>query len=293
LIKKLLIGILLLGIITIIGFFIFTANFEIFDKPKETYIKTECDYEGLRKVTMFELNGNATTNNSLLIKSSDCNVELYSDDLINSELIFSVTSPNIQRSDLDFKWKGFDTLTIIYKKDLQILKQEFESKTVNPKIIFEYKTDSIELKIGKSQQTGQKINKDWKHSEYFEFKNYDEYKITDTINIDLNGNGILEQIYFDNKDCPKLLIKEKGQDIISIGCGNEDYEGFPNAIGWVDLWCVVSDKETYEVIIKEGDILGDEIVSLERPSLFIGKEEAGGGIITYKNGKLYWVHQSD
>ncbi len=141
LMKKLIIGILLLGIISIIGYSIFMANFEIFDTPKETYIKTECDYEGLRKVTMFELNGNTTTNNSLLIKSSDCNVELYSDDLINSELIFSVSSPNIKKSDLNFKWKNFDTLTIIYKKKLRILKQEFESKTVNPKIIFEYKTE--------------------------------------------------------------------------------------------------------------------------------------------------------
>jgi hypothetical protein len=124
-------------------------NFEIFDTPKEIYIKTECDYEGLRKVTMFELNGNATTNNSLLIKSSDCNVELYSDDLINSELIFSVSSPNIKRSDLSFKWKNFDTLTIIYKKDLRILKQEFESKTVNPKIIFEYTVVRLKSKIVK------------------------------------------------------------------------------------------------------------------------------------------------
>lgn len=136
--KKLIIGVLLLAIITIVCVFIYMKNFELFDEPKEVQIKTECDFEGLRKITMFELKGNATTNNSLLIKSSDCNVELYSDDLINSELIFSVSSPNIQRSDLNFKWKDFDTLTIMYKKDLRILKQQFESKTVNPKVIFKY-----------------------------------------------------------------------------------------------------------------------------------------------------------
>ena len=140
-IKRILIGILLLGTLAVIGFFIFLTNFDIFTKSKETQIKTECDFEGLRKVTMFELNGNATTNNSLLIKSSDCNAKLYSDDLINSELIFSASSPNIEPTDVQFEWKSFDTLTITYKKDLRILKKEFESKTVKPKIIFEYITE--------------------------------------------------------------------------------------------------------------------------------------------------------
>tara|TARA_R110002051_G_scaffold323778_1_gene418490 strand:+ start:823 stop:1419 length:597 start_codon:yes stop_codon:yes gene_type:complete len=134
---------------------------------------------------------------------------------------------------------------------------------------------------------------DCAHPEYFEFKNYREYCVTDTINIDLNGNGILERIYFDKKDCPKLIIEEKGQNLISIGCGKEEYNGFPNAIGWVDLWCVVFDKETFELLVKDGELVGDKIVNLERPSIYVGKEEAGGGIITYRYGELYWIHQSD
>ena len=134
---------------------------------------------------------------------------------------------------------------------------------------------------------------DWTHPEFFEFKNYKEYRVTDTISLDLNGNGILERIYFDKKDCPKLIIEEIGKDLISIGCGKEEYKGFPNAIGWVNLWCVVSDKETFEIIVEDGELVGDKIVNLERPSIYVGKEEAGGGIITYRNGELYWVHQSD
>ena len=55
---------------------------------------------------------------------------------------------------------------------------------------------------------------DWTHPEFFEFKNYKEYRVTDTISLDLNGNGILERIYFDKKDCPKLIIEEKGKDLI-------------------------------------------------------------------------------
>ena len=131
-------------------------------------------------------------------------------------------------------------------------------------------------------------------SNKFDFKDYQEYKMTDTIQIDLNGNGILESVYFDNNYCSKILIKEKGQKLISFGCGKEEYDGFPNAVGWVNLWCVVKDKKVWEVLFTEdGDIDKDTIVNLERPSIYIGKEEAGGGIISYRNGKLYWIHQSD
>ncbi|WP_053989909.1 hypothetical protein [Mangrovimonas sp. TPBH4] len=144
-----------------------------------------------------------------------------------------------------------------------------------------------------SKKPEDKITSDCLHPEYFDFKNHKEYCITDTINLDLNGNGIIEKIYFDNKSCPKLIIEEKGQDLISIGCGIEKYKGFPNAIGWVDLWCIVSDKETFEILVEDGELIGDKTVTLERPSLYVGKEEAGGGIITYKNGELYWIHQSD
>jgi hypothetical protein len=139
--KKILIGILLLGIIVLIGFFVFMKNFEVFDKPIETELKMECDDSGLRKVSMYELSGNATTNNSIQIKSSDCDVDLYSDNLINSELIFSASSPNIKHSDVKFEWKSFDTLTVRYKKNLRIIKKESESNTINPKIIFEYITE--------------------------------------------------------------------------------------------------------------------------------------------------------
>ena len=90
-----------------------------------------------------------------------------------------------------------------------------------------------------------------------------------------------------------MIIEEKGKDLISIDCGKEEYKGFPSAIGWVNLWCVVSDKETFEIIVEDGELVGDKIVNLERPSIYVGKEEAGGGIITYRNGELYWVHKSD
>ena len=170
-----------------------------------------------------------------------------------------------------------------------------EFKKVNPNIETKAVEEKIELtKIeNESLNTEKKTTDNWKHPEFYEFKKYKEYHISDTIRIDLNGNGILERVYIDKKNCPKLIIEEKGQNPISIGCGKEEYKGFPNAIGWVNLWCVVYDKKTFEIIVEDGEIIGDKTVNLERPSIYVGKEEAGGGIITYKNGKLYWIHQSD
>jgi hypothetical protein len=164
--------------------------------------------------------------------------------------------------------------------------------------LFENPTDLKDLELKEQIETlvNEPITKVelWKHPEFFKFENYEEFQLTDTINIDLNGNGIFEQIYFESNNCPRILITEKEQELISIGCGKEDFDGFPNTVDWVDLWCVVSDKEVWEVLFKEnGDIDKDNKLYLERPSIYIGKEEAGGGIITYRNGNLYWIHQSN
>lgn len=135
-IKKILIGILLLGIFSVIGFSIFMVNFDIFGQPTVTELKTECDYKGLRKIIMSKLDGNAVTNSSIHISASDC----LSGKNKNPELIFIVGAPNIKPSDVSFEWKNIDTLTIKYKKELQVFQKESESKTIEPKIIFEYIT---------------------------------------------------------------------------------------------------------------------------------------------------------
>ena len=128
----------------------------------------------------------------------------------------------------------------------------------------------------------------------FHFEKFKPYQITDTIRIDLNGNGIIERVFFDKSDCAKILIKEEGQKLISIGCENQSALDYPKNVGWVNEWCAVSDEKVWEVLFTEdGDIDKDTIVHLERPSIYIGKRESGGGIITYRNDQLYWVHQSD
>ena len=41
------------------------ANFKIFDEPTETELKTECDYESLRKVKMTEMTLNLPNSTGL------------------------------------------------------------------------------------------------------------------------------------------------------------------------------------------------------------------------------------
>ena len=106
--KRILIGTLLLGILAIIGFSFLMENFEIFDKPTETELKMECDYDGLRKIRMTEMTGNATLNRSIHIYASDCNY----DKNIEAEPIFVASTSFIKPKDVNFEWRGFDTLTI-------------------------------------------------------------------------------------------------------------------------------------------------------------------------------------
>ena len=135
-IKKVVFGILILGIIAIFGYGIFMANFDIFDAPTETELKTECDYEGLRKIRMTQESGNATTNRSIIIYATDCNYDEQ-----QAELIFVASASFIKPKDVNFEWKSFDTLTIKYNKKLDIFKQKTESESLNPNIIFEYLTE--------------------------------------------------------------------------------------------------------------------------------------------------------
>jgi len=53
------------------------------------------------------------------------------------------------------------------------------------------------------------------------------------------------------------------------------------------------DKKTSEATFTEdGDILGSEDVKLQNPSIALGADELGGGLITFLNGKYVWIHQT-
>lgn len=136
LIKKVLIGIISLMIISSLGYSFFISNFQLFVRVPVSQIKAECDYEGLRKVIINELSGNAVTNRTVYISVSEC-MEI---DFEDSELIFSASYSNLNQKDINFEWRSLDTLIIKYNKKLEVFKQKTESESVNPKIIIEYIT---------------------------------------------------------------------------------------------------------------------------------------------------------
>ena len=117
-------------------------NFQIFDEPNELRIKQECDYEGLRKITLSKTEGNAITNNTFKIISSNCDEKNT-----KSEIVFIVSSSHLTQKEINFKWKSFDTLEIEYHKDFEVFTQKTITKKANPKIVIEYKiTPEISLK---------------------------------------------------------------------------------------------------------------------------------------------------
>lgn len=135
-IKNIIIGFLIITLIGSVGYFVYIINFQIFPDHEEIIVKEECDYDGLRKVTMEEIGGNATTNKSIQISATNCTSKNE-----YSEKILIVSASFIKPSDVSFKWKGFDTLTITFNKNLNVFKQKKESESIKPKITFEYITE--------------------------------------------------------------------------------------------------------------------------------------------------------
>ncbi|GEM_PF-3217185 len=128
----------------------------------------------------------------------------------------------------------------------------------------------------------------------YEFLDYQQFELNQLIVDDFNGDHKLDTAEFvtiNNKGSVSITNGKSGEKII-IGGGNS-YDDGRDDFSWVDNWGITHDKETYEVIIIDSEIIGTEKYLLKNPSIILRKEEAGGGIITYKNGSYRWVHQSD
>ncbi|MDY3317743.1 hypothetical protein PG630_10520 [Riemerella anatipestifer] len=119
------------------------------------------------------------------------------------------------------------------------------------------------------------------------------YKLTDTITADFNGDGFLDKaIYKKEKETSGIIIIHgKTNDQVKIGFGKQF--SHMTEFNWVDYWGLVEDKKTSETTFSEdGDILGSKDVKLQNPSIVLGADEVGGGLITYLNGKYVWIHQT-
>jgi len=119
------------------------------------------------------------------------------------------------------------------------------------------------------------------------------FKLTDTIKADFNGDGIIDEAVFikDNEASGIIIRHGKTHEEVKIGFGNK-FAHFKD-LNWVDYWGLVKDKETAQTIFnKEGDVITTKNVKLQNPSILLGKDEVGGGLITFLKGKYIWIHQT-
>ncbi|TDL99577.1 MAG: hypothetical protein C4K58_06715 [Flavobacteriaceae bacterium] len=119
------------------------------------------------------------------------------------------------------------------------------------------------------------------------------YKLSETITADFNGDGVLDKAYFkkENADFGIIIKHGKTNEEIKIGFGKNHLD--LTELDWVDYWGLVEDKKTRENIFSEqGDLLESKDVLLQNPSIAIGADEVGGGLITFLNGKYVYIHQT-
>lgn len=119
------------------------------------------------------------------------------------------------------------------------------------------------------------------------------YKLTDTITADFNGDGFEDKAYFKKENQNSGIIIKHGQtnEVVKIGFGEKF--AHMTEFDWIDYWGLVEDKETSETTFTEdGDVLGSKDVKLQNPSIVLGADELGGGLITFLNGKYVWIHQT-
>ena len=116
-------------------------------------------------------------------------------------------------------------------------------------------------------------------------------KLSDTLELDMNGNGTSEFIFWDLGYCTSLVIRESGADDIRIGCNIQWQNNLPETVDWVNIWYRVTEQEVFETTFDDNEILGERKVKLDNYGFYIGKAEAGGGVIGYVDGQLVYLHQ--
>lgn len=126
-----------------------------------------------------------------------------------------------------------------------------------------------------------------------EFKNFQLLKLSDTIKSDLNGDKISDFAFFTNNNGKREIFILDGKSKKKIKIGQDKSFGDRNDFNWVTFWGTTDDKETFEILTENDEIIGDTITKLTNKSIFVRKEEVGGGVITYKDNRYIWIHQSD
>lgn len=127
-----------------------------------------------------------------------------------------------------------------------------------------------------------------------EFKLFTRYTVKDSIEADLNGDNVAEKAFFKQTADERnlFIIDGRTKELIKIG-SDASFKDLGDDFNWVDYWGITRDSETFEVLVEDDEVTGGRNVKLKYPSLFVRKEEVGGGMITW-SGKAYkWIHQAD
>jgi hypothetical protein len=149
--------------------------------------------------------------------------------------------------------------------------------------------DSIQHKSTKDDQS----KGDYRKQSLNGFEKATLYKLTDTIIADFNGDGIIDKASYKKENETSGIIIKHGQTNEEFRIGFGKTFAHLTEFNWVDYWGLVKDRETSETTFTEdGDVLGSKEVKLQNPSIVLGADEVGGGLITFKNGKYVWIHQT-
>jgi len=190
---------------------------------------------------------------------------------------------------------------IIYISTVLILTGCGQTNTdQNSNISLETKAEEVsDTTYSDNNQTDKQATTDEKETEEFSkqslsgFEKATLYKLTDTITADFNGDGFLDKAIYkkENETSGIIIIHGKTNERVNIGFGKQF--AHMTEFNWVDYWGIVEDKETSETTFTEdGDVLDSKTAKLKNPSIVLGKDEVGGGLITYRNGKYEWIHQT-
>ncbi|PIV96325.1 MAG: hypothetical protein COZ16_05945 [Flavobacteriaceae bacterium CG_4_10_14_3_um_filter_31_253] len=154
-------------------------------------------------------------------------------------------------------------------------------------------TYSDNKETDKQATTDEKETEEYRKQSLSGFEKATLYKLTDTITADFNGDGFLDKVIYKKEieTSGIIIIHGKTNERVKIGFGKQF--AHMTEFNWVDYWGLVEDKETSETTFTEdGDVLDSKTVKLKNPSIALGKDEVGGGLITYRNGKYEWIHQT-
>lgn len=165
-------------------------------------------------------------------------------------------------------------------------------------------SDTLPARISDSIISGNNINaqltsteknqiEDYRKQSVSGFKKATLFKLTDSIMADFNGDGFLDKAFYkkENRTSGILIKHGKTSEEVRIGFGKQF--AHMAEFDWVDYWGLVEDRETSETTFtKDGDVLGSKPKELQNPSIVLGADELGGGLITFINGKYVWIHQT-